>query len=79
MKKIKLGHSGLEVSQLCMGSDILGSKHDSKVSFAVLDAFRERGGTFLDTGKAGLLNATSYIRMMSHTSPVNLAVFFGIR
>ncbi|MBI1359097.1 MAG: beta-ketoacyl-ACP synthase [Alphaproteobacteria bacterium] len=34
---------------------------------------------FLDTGKAGALNATSYIRMMSHTSPVNLAVFFGLQ
>jgi len=34
---------------------------------------------FLDTGRAGSLNATSYIRMMSHTSPVNLAVFFGLQ
>ncbi len=34
---------------------------------------------FLQTGKAGALNATSYIRMMSHTSPVNLAVFFGLQ
>jgi 3-oxoacyl-[acyl-carrier-protein] synthase II len=35
--------------------------------------------TFLDTGRAGGLNATSYIRMMSHTSPVNMAVFFGLQ
>jgi 3-oxoacyl-[acyl-carrier-protein] synthase II len=34
---------------------------------------------FLETGKASGLNATSYIRMMSHTSPVNLAVFFGLQ
>ncbi len=34
---------------------------------------------FLETGRAGLLNATSYIRMMSHTAPVNLAVFFGLQ
>jgi 3-oxoacyl-[acyl-carrier-protein] synthase II len=34
---------------------------------------------FLETGKAGGLNATSYIRMMSHTTPVNLAVFFGLQ
>jgi len=34
---------------------------------------------FLDTGKAGLLNATSYIRMMGHTIPVNIAVFFGLQ
>ena len=34
---------------------------------------------FLETGRTGGLNATSYIRMMSHTSPVNLAVFFGMQ
>jgi 3-oxoacyl-[acyl-carrier-protein] synthase II len=34
---------------------------------------------FMDTGKSGGLNATSYIRMMSHTSPVNMAVFFGLQ
>ena len=33
---------------------------------------------FLDSGKAGALNATSYIRMMSHTTPVNIAVTFGL-
>jgi len=33
---------------------------------------------FMETGKAGGLNATSYIRMMSHTAPVNVAVFFGL-
>ena len=34
--------------------------------------------SFLETGKAGALNATSYIRMMSHTTPVNIAVTFGL-
>ena len=34
---------------------------------------------FLNDGKAGRLNATSYIRMMSHTAPVNMAVFFGLQ
>jgi 3-oxoacyl-[acyl-carrier-protein] synthase II len=33
---------------------------------------------FLNTGRAGGLNATSYLRMMSHTAPVNLAVAFGL-
>jgi 3-oxoacyl-[acyl-carrier-protein] synthase II len=33
---------------------------------------------FIETGKAGSLNATSYIRMMSHTAPVNIAVAFGM-
>lgn len=33
---------------------------------------------FLETGKAGALNATSYIRMMAHTTPVNISVVFGL-
>jgi len=33
---------------------------------------------FLQTGRAGALNATSYIRMMSHTTPVNISVVFGL-
>ncbi len=33
---------------------------------------------FMATGKAGSLNATSYIRMMSHTTAVNMAVYFGL-
>lgn len=33
---------------------------------------------FLETGKAGALNATSYIRMMSHTTPVNISVTLGL-
>ena len=34
--------------------------------------------TFMATGKSGGLNATSYIRMMSHTTPVNIAISFGM-
>lgn len=34
--------------------------------------------SFLDSGKAGALNATSYIRMMAHTTPVNISVAFGL-
>ena len=33
---------------------------------------------FMATGKAGGLNATSYIRMMSHTAPVNIAITLGL-
>lgn len=33
---------------------------------------------FLDSGKAGALNATSYIRMMAHTAAVNISVTFGL-
>ena len=34
--------------------------------------------SFMGTGKAGSLNATSYIRMMSHTAPVNIAIANGL-
>lgn len=33
---------------------------------------------FMSTGKAGGLNATSYIRMMSHTTAVNISISFGL-
>jgi aryl-alcohol dehydrogenase-like predicted oxidoreductase len=49
MQKIKLGNTGLEVSALCLGTDVLGSRHDRQTSFRLLDYFREAGGTFVDT------------------------------
>jgi 3-oxoacyl-[acyl-carrier-protein] synthase II len=33
---------------------------------------------FMATGKAGGLNATSYIRMMSHTAPANIGIHLGL-
>lgn len=50
MRKLNLGSSGVEVSALCFGTDLIGSKIDSKTSFQLLDLFRESGGTFIDTG-----------------------------
>jgi aryl-alcohol dehydrogenase-like predicted oxidoreductase len=49
MEKVKLGNSGLEVSQLCFGTDSIGSKINSETSFQLLDLFRSNGGTFIDT------------------------------
>lgn len=49
MLKTRLGNSGIEVSALCLGSDLFGAKRDESASFALLDYFRERGGTFIDT------------------------------
>lgn len=34
---------------------------------------------FIETGLAGGLNATSYIRMMGHTTPVNIGVHLGVQ
>lgn len=44
-----LGHSGLSVSRLCLGTMTFGQEADEETSFGLLDAFVEAGGTFLDT------------------------------
>jgi aryl-alcohol dehydrogenase-like predicted oxidoreductase len=49
MKKIFLGKSGIEVSALCLGTDLFGSKRDRQTSFRLLDFFYDAGGTFVDT------------------------------
>ena len=50
MRKRKLGFSGLEVSALCFGTDLIGSRIDVPTSFALLDQFHDAGGNFIDTG-----------------------------
>jgi Predicted oxidoreductases (related to aryl-alcohol dehydrogenases) len=49
MKLIALGKTGLQVSELCLGSLYFGTKIDEKTSFALLDQFTEAGGAFIDT------------------------------
>lgn len=46
---VRLGHHGPQVSQLCLGGNRLGAELDERTSFALLDAFVECGGTFIDT------------------------------
>ncbi len=50
MGKHELGKSGVPVSPLCFGTDLIGSRIDCETSFRLLDLFRENGGTFIDTG-----------------------------
>lgn len=50
MQKTNLGASGVEVSALALGTDLFGSKLDSRTCFELLDFFTEHGGTVLDTG-----------------------------
>ena len=45
----KLGRTGLKVSELCLGTMQFGWTADEATSFAVLDAFVEAGGNFIDT------------------------------
>lgn len=49
MKTIELGRTGTHVSQLGLGCLQMGTQTDEADSFAMLDRFVERGGSFLDT------------------------------
>src|SRR6185295_11625654 len=45
----RLGRTGLKVSALCLGGNTFGWTTDQKASEAVLDAYFEAGGNFIDT------------------------------
>ena len=45
----KLGRTGLKVSEICLGTMQWGWTADEAASFAVMDAFVEAHGNFLDT------------------------------
>ena len=49
MDKRRLGSTGMEVSSICFGGNVLGWTCDEPTSFAVLDAFAAAGGDFVDT------------------------------
>ena len=44
-----IGSSGIEVSRLCLGGNVFGWTADRDTSFAVLDAYVDAGGDFVDT------------------------------
>jgi aryl-alcohol dehydrogenase-like predicted oxidoreductase len=44
-----LGRSGLQVSELCLGTMMFGERTDEQTSHQILDTFVEAGGTFIDT------------------------------
>ncbi len=45
----RLGSTGLEVHPICLGGNTFGWTTDRDASFAVLDAYVEAGGNFVDT------------------------------
>lgn len=49
MKQISLGHTGLTVSNLCLGTMNYGTTTSKEEAFRQLDCFVGMGGTFLDT------------------------------
>jgi aryl-alcohol dehydrogenase-like predicted oxidoreductase len=44
-----LGATGLEVSELCLGAMMFGSRTDKQTSTRILDTFTEAGGNFIDS------------------------------
>jgi aryl-alcohol dehydrogenase-like predicted oxidoreductase len=49
MKYRNLGRTGLQVSELCLGTMQFGWTTDEATGFEVMDAFVEAGGNFIDT------------------------------
>ncbi|HEU4322292.1 MAG TPA: aldo/keto reductase [Roseiflexaceae bacterium] len=49
MEMRQLGRTGLRVAPLCLGGNVFGWTADEAASFAVLDAYTEAGGNFVDT------------------------------
>lgn len=49
MEQRKLGKSGLDVSVLGLGTMTFGDESDEETSHAILDAYFEAGGSFIDT------------------------------
>ena len=49
MEPRRLGRSGLKVAPICLGGNVFGWTIDEPDSFAVLDAYVEGGGDFIDT------------------------------
>ena len=49
MKTIQLPGIERPVSQLCLGTAYLGDREDDETSFAIMDAYYEAGGRFLNT------------------------------
>ncbi|HEY8928846.1 MAG TPA: aldo/keto reductase [Mucilaginibacter sp.] len=65
MKYKLLGRSGLKVSELCLGTMGFGTEGgwgaDKDTSFAIMDAFADAGGNFLDTANIYKLGTSEKI------------------
>jgi len=73
--ELALQQAGLLNSKL-LGSGMVGVSYGS--SAGDVDAIADFGNMLLNFSTDGL-NANSYIKMMGHTSPVNIGVFFGLK
>ncbi|MEX2401014.1 MAG: aldo/keto reductase [Rhodothermales bacterium] len=49
MKTYKIGNSDVDVSALCYGTDLIGSRIKKDMAFRLFDIYRDHGGNLLDT------------------------------
>ncbi|MDQ1085081.1 MULTISPECIES: aldo/keto reductase [Microbacterium] len=79
----RIGRSDLDVFPLALGGNVFGWTADRDTSFAVLDAFRDGGGDFIDTadvysawapGNAGGESETLIGEWLASRRPENLVV-----
>jgi aryl-alcohol dehydrogenase-like predicted oxidoreductase len=49
MKTYKIGSSDVDVSALCYGTDLIGTRIDKEMAFRLFDIYRDHGGSLLDT------------------------------
>jgi aryl-alcohol dehydrogenase-like predicted oxidoreductase len=49
VKTQPLGHTGVNVSTLCLGAMFFGTRNDQSTSCRILDAYVDAGGNFIDT------------------------------
>jgi aryl-alcohol dehydrogenase-like predicted oxidoreductase len=52
----RLGRTDLDVFPLCLGGNVFGWTADQDATFAVLDAYAEGGGNFVDTANSYLIH-----------------------
>ncbi|HLV98045.1 MAG TPA: aldo/keto reductase [Ktedonobacterales bacterium] len=67
MQKRSLGRTGLEVVPFCLGGNVFGWTADEAASFAVLDAYVEGGGNFIDTADTYCAWVDGYVGGESET------------
>ncbi len=49
MRIVKMGRTGLKVSEICLGTMTFGNQADEATAFAIMDTAAEGGVTFIDT------------------------------
>jgi aryl-alcohol dehydrogenase-like predicted oxidoreductase len=52
VKQLRMGRTGLKVSEICLGTMTFAGQSDEATSFRILDRAFERGVTFIDTADA---------------------------